>query len=49
MAVAFGVGLIINLLFPPNGSVYVGIGLDAQSARDDPRRVNLDCYRSYFR
>jgi hypothetical protein len=31
MAVAFGVGLVINLLFPPDGPAYIGIGLDARN------------------
>ncbi len=31
MAVAFGLGLIINLFFPPDSPAYFGIGLDARS------------------
>ncbi len=31
MAVALGVGLVINLLFPPDGPAYFGIGLDARN------------------
>jgi hypothetical protein len=31
MAVALGVGFIINLLFPPDGPAYFGIGFDRRN------------------
>jgi hypothetical protein len=31
MAVAFGVGFVVNLLFPSEGPAYVGIGLGARN------------------